>query len=127
MDTENLIAVWRRVLEASGASWALFENGTCVVLKEPDGDLREAAVALLGEYGPVRVGSEAGDFNVLTLKDDMGWLVTGHHPDVVTHVGPDEPTDPTHLAVGLHGRGKRHQDGTELRVVHVEDRRPADA
>jgi hypothetical protein len=126
MDTENLVEVWRRILEPSGSSWVLFEHGTCVVLKEPAGELAGHAVEILGKFGPVRVGSPAGDFNVLTLKDGLGWLVTGHHPDVFTYVAPDEPANPSHLAVGIHGRTKRHQDGTELRVLHVEDRRPAD-
>ncbi|WP_369264939.1 hypothetical protein [Streptomyces sp. R35] len=27
------------------------------------------------------------------------------------------------IAVGLFGRSKRHRDGTELHVVHVEDKR----
>lgn len=126
MDTEKLVEVWRLILTPSGTSWVLFEHGTCVMLKEPAEDLAEQASAILGEFGPVHVGSPAGDFNVLTLKDDLGWLVTGHHPDVVTYVAPDEPVDASHLAVGIHGRTKRHQDGTELRVLHVEDHRPAD-
>lgn len=121
--TESLVEAWRRILAPSGTSWVLFEHGTCVVLKEPADDLAGQALGILGEFGPVHVGSPAGDFNVLTLKDDLGWLVTSHHPDVVTHVALDEPVDPSHLAVGIHGRSKRHQDGTELRVVHVEDRR----
>ncbi|MFJ7077465.1 hypothetical protein [Streptomyces sp. NPDC098781] len=125
MDTESLVEVWRRILAPSGTSWVLFEHGTCVVLKEPAGDLAGQASGILGEFGPVRVGSSAGDFNVLTLKDDLGWLVTGHHPDVVTYVAPDEPVDPSHLTIGIHGRGKRHQDGTQLQIAHVEDRRPA--
>jgi hypothetical protein len=125
MDAEDLVELWRRILAPSGASWVLFEHGTCVVLKEPAGDLAGQASGILGEFGPVRVGSAAGDFNVLTLKDGTGWLVTGHHPDVVTYVALDEPADSSHPAVGIHGRGKRHQDGTALRVAHVEDRRPA--
>lgn len=124
VDTEELVAVWQRILAPSGTSWALFENGTCVVLREPAGELADQAVTVLREFGPVHVGSPAGDFNVLTLKDGTGWLVTGHHPDVVTYVALDEPADRSDLAVGIHGRTKRHQDGTALRVVHVEDRRP---
>lgn len=124
MDTEELVDIWRRILAPSGISWVLFENGTCVMLKEPEDELAGQAVDILGQFGPVHAGGPAGDFNVLGLKDGTGWLVTGHHPDVVTYVALDEPADPSHLAVGLHGRTKRHQDGTELRVVHVEDVRP---
>lgn len=124
VDTETLIDAWRRLLAGSGKSWVLFEHGTCVVLEEPEGQLAERATELLREFGPVQVAGPAGDFRVLELKNDVGWLVTGHHPDVVTFVGVDEPADPSHLAVGIHGRSKRDQDGRELHVVHVEDARP---
>ncbi|SNX64635.1 hypothetical protein SAMN06272735_6463 [Streptomyces sp. TLI_55] len=122
-DTEHLVEVWQRILAPSGVSWVLFENGTCVMLKEPDGELAGQAVEILRQYGPVRAGGPAGDFGTRALKDGTGWLVTGHHPDVVTYVGSEEPADPSNLAVGLHGRSKRHRDGTDLQVVHVEDTR----
>ena len=122
-DTEHLVEAWQRILEPSGVSWVLFENGTCVMLKEPDGELAGQAVEILRQYGPVRAGGPAGDFGTHPLKDGTGWLVTGHHPDVVTYVGSGEPADPSNLAVGLHGRSKRHRDGTDLQVVHVEDAR----
>ncbi|MFI1440496.1 hypothetical protein [Streptomyces fructofermentans] len=60
---------------------------------------------------------------MVDVQDAEGWVVTGHHDDVLTYVGPEESEDPGQLAVGLLGRSKRHRDGTELRVVHVEDRR----
>ncbi|MCW8378288.1 hypothetical protein [Streptomyces justiciae] len=122
-DTEHLVEVWQRILEPAGVSWVLFENGTCVMLKEPDGELAGQAVEILRQYGPVRAGGPAGDFGTQRLKDGTGWLVTGHHPDVVTYVGSAEPADASDLAVGLHGRSKRHRDGTDLQVVHVEDAR----
>ncbi|WP_333774436.1 hypothetical protein [Streptomyces sp. IBSBF 3136] len=121
MDIETLIGAWRRLLSGSGKSWVLFEHGTCVVLEEGEGELVDRATGILREYGPVSVGGPAGDFRVLELKDDEGWLVTGHHPDVLTYVALDEPEDSSHLAVGIHGRSKRDRDGTELHVVHVED------
>jgi hypothetical protein len=53
-------------------------------------------------------------------------VVTGHHPDVLTYVSPTEAEeDASTLAVGLTGRSKRDRDGTELNVIHVEDKRPA--
>ncbi|MFI6409006.1 hypothetical protein [Streptomyces sp. NPDC050548] len=121
VDSESLIAVWRRILVGSEKPWVLFEHGTCVLLEEPDGDHAEQATGILREFGPVQVATSAGDFRVLELKNGEGWLVTSHHRDVVTFVATDEPDDPSHLAVGIHGRSKRDQDGTELRVVHVED------
>jgi hypothetical protein len=134
METEELVSTWRRILcpvnpaAAEEKSWVLFDHGTCVVLPKPDPveDLGEQAVSLLAEYGPVYIGSPAGDFAVTHLEDVPGWCVTCHHDDVLTYV---EPTDVTRgagdLEVGLCGRSKRHMDGTELTVAHVEDRRPA--
>ncbi|MFJ1755530.1 hypothetical protein [Kitasatospora sp. NPDC088134] len=123
METELLVDVWKRLLLDPRASWVLFAHGTCVVLPAPEGDLAEQAVRLLGEVGPVHVGSAAADFGVIDVEGADGWVVTGHHDDVLTYVGPEEPGGREQLAVGLCGRAKRHLDGTELRVVHVEDRR----
>ncbi|TQK95850.1 hypothetical protein FB563_0770 [Streptomyces puniciscabiei] len=127
VDTETLIDAWRRLLAGSGKPWVLFEHGTCVVLEEAGGGLADRATEILRAYGPVHVGGPAGDFRVLELKNGEGWLVTGHHPDVVTFVPLDDSADPSHLAVGILGRSRRDRDGTELHVVHVEDDRPAEA
>ncbi|GAA3062001.1 hypothetical protein GCM10020254_02330 [Streptomyces goshikiensis] len=127
VNTDALIAVWQRLLADPRKSWVLFEHGTCVVLTAPAGELAVQAGEILAEFGPVSAGSPAGDFSVIDLKDAEGWVVTGHHNDVLTYVAPDEPHEQSHIVVGLFGRSKRHQDGTELRVVHVEDKRaPAD-
>ncbi|MFI8432769.1 hypothetical protein ACIGJO_03335 [Streptomyces sp. NPDC079020] len=127
VDTEILIDVWQRILVDPRKSWVLFEQGTCVVLTAPSGDLAEQATEILKEFGQAHAGSPAGDFGVIDLADAEGWVVTGHHADVLTYVGPDEHQDHSEIAVGLFGRSKRHTDGTELHVVHVEDRRgPAD-
>jgi hypothetical protein len=124
VDTETLIDAWRRLLTGSGKSWVLFEHGTCVVVEDPGGDdLAERATGILREYGPVHVATAAGDFRVLELEGDQGWLVTSHHPDVVTFVPLGDSEDDSHLAVGVLGRTRRDEDGTQLRVVHVEDTR----
>jgi hypothetical protein len=118
--------VWRRIIIEARKSWVLFENGTCVILMEPGDDLAVHAVALMKEWGPVHPGGPAGDFGVIELPDDLGWVVTGHHEDILTFVGPDEvPSgDVNDLVVGLLGRSKRDRDSGELRIIHVEDRRP---
>ncbi|MDQ0990538.1 hypothetical protein [Streptomyces sp. V3I7] len=123
VNTETLVDVWQRLLTDPHKSWVLFEHGTCVVLTAPDRDLAEQATEILREFGPVRAGSAAGDFGVIDVKDADGWVVTGHHQDVLSYVAPDEPSGPENFAVGMCGRSKRHRDGTELHVVHVEDRR----
>jgi len=72
---------------------------------------------------PPRYARNPRDFGVITLDPGPGWVVYGHHNDVLTYVGPDEVTDDSDLAVGLYGRGKRDRDGHELTAVHVEDKR----
>lgn len=123
MTPEETVEVWRRIIVGDHKSWVLFAHGTCVVLVEPADELGARAVELLRRYGPVRAGGPAGDFGVIELDPGPGWVVTGHHPDVLTYVAPDEVEDTGHLVVGVTGRGKRDRDGHELTVVHVEDRR----
>jgi hypothetical protein len=126
MDDEQLIAAWRGIINGPEKSWVLFGNGTCVILMQPQSDLAEQARELLREWGPVQAGSAAGDFGTIELEAG-GWAVTGHHNDILTYVGPEEfeSEDPGDLLVGLLGRSRRAQDAEELRVIHVEDRRPA--
>ncbi|MCX5443739.1 hypothetical protein OHB53_47825 [Streptomyces sp. NBC_00056] len=123
VNIEILINVWQRLLTDPRKSWVLFEHGTCVVLTAPVGELAEQATEIVKKFGPAQAGSSAGDFGVIDLKDTEGWVVTGYHNDVLTYVGPDEPMDESEITVGLFGRSKRHRDGTELHVVHVEDNR----
>ncbi|MFD4559305.1 hypothetical protein ACFWP5_34135 [Streptomyces sp. NPDC058469] len=61
------------------------EQGTCVVLTAPDGELAEQAAEILKRFGPVHAGSAAGDFGVIDLEVAEGWVVTGHHNDVLTY------------------------------------------
>lgn len=126
MSEQDLVGTWRRTIRGESKSWVVFAHGTCVVLPDPgpDVDLAAQAIDILREYGPVHAGSPAGDFGTITLDPGPGWVVYGHHNDVLTYVGPDEISDTSDLAVGLYGRGKRDQDGRELEVVHVEDKRP---
>jgi hypothetical protein len=123
--TDPTIARWRRMSITAGKSWVLFGHDTCVVFDEPEGDIAEQAHALLREWGPVQVGTPSADFNVGALEEVTGWLVTCHHPRIVTYVGPDEGlgSAAAEVIVGLLGRAKRHQDAQEQAVVHVEDRR----
>ncbi|MET8832486.1 hypothetical protein ABZV78_01015 [Micromonospora sp. NPDC004540] len=125
MSHEDLADVWRRIIVGDGKSWVVYRHGTCVVFPDPgpDTDLAARATDILREYGPVHAGGPAGDFGTITLDPGPGWVVYGHHNDVLTYVGPGEVEDPSDLRVGLYGRSKRNRDGHELEVVHVEDRR----
>jgi hypothetical protein len=120
----ELIENWRRIIVGGHKSWALFSNGSCVILMRPEGDLRLQAVELMKTYGPVHAGGPAGDFSVIDLDDDPGWVVTSHHPDILTYVSPDEVGEQSsELAIGLLGRSKRDLDAAELTVIHIEDNR----
>ena len=122
-DTDRLVETWRQIIVGDGRSWVAFEHGTCVVLAEPADDLAVRAVEILREFGPVRTGTPAADFGTVPLGAAPGWVVTGHHPGVLTYVAPGELPEPDNLAVGLTGRSKRDLDAHELTVVHVEDKR----
>jgi hypothetical protein len=123
-DAKALVDTWRRIIVGEGKSWVLFKHGTCVILMAtPPGELQEQAMALLKEWGPVVPGTPAGDFDVIELQDDPGWVVTCHHPDILTYVGVDEFEEgetPDDVVIGLIGRSKRDQDAAELEVVHIE-------
>ena len=123
----DYVEAWRRTIIGENKSWVIFKHGTCVVLVDPgpDADLAAEAVEILRQYGPVYAGSAAGDFGTITLDPGPGFVVTGHHNDVLTFVDPDEVSEQTDVTVGLHGRHKRDQDGHDLEVIHVEDRRPS--
>lgn len=124
MEGTELIEAWRDTISGFDKSWVAFENGTCVVLMEPEDDLGKQAVELLREFGPVHAGSSFGDFNVITLDDGRGWVVTCHHNDILTMVGPNEAnTDDSDLSIGLLGRSKRGLDAEQLNVLHIEDNR----
>lgn len=120
----QLITLWRNIIVGDDKSWVLFENGTCVILMEPEIDLSAQAVKLMKEWGPVYPGSSAGDFSTITLEDGSGWVVTSHHHDILTYVAPEEAGDnPNEISVGLLGRSKRNQDAETLVVIHTEDKR----
>ncbi|MFC0554977.1 hypothetical protein ACFFHJ_29185 [Planotetraspora thailandica] len=122
MNQTAVVETWRRLLDPAKC-WVLFAHGTCVILMEPADDLAQQAISLLRKYGPVHAGTPAGDFNIINLDDAPGWAITGHHPDVLTYVDPGELEDHDDLTVGLFGRNKRDQDGHELQVIHIEDKR----
>lgn len=126
MNTETLIDTWRQLLVDPHASWVLFAHGTCVVLTDPGPDLAAQATEILREFGPAHAGDQSGDFGVITPDQVAGWVVTGHCRDVLTYVGPEGMEDASEVAIGVTGRTHRGQDGAELRVVHVEDRRAAE-
>lgn len=118
MDTAALVDAWRATLRP-GRAWVAFANGTCVVLKDPK-DARSEATALLRRYGPVGPGGPSADFGTVTLDDGRGWVVTGHHPDILVLVTAGEAPGGEDVVIGLLGRQKRAEDAARLEIVHVE-------
>ena len=120
-----LIEIWRSIIVGDKKSWVLFKHGTCIILVDPEMDLRAQALALMQEWGPVHAGSSAGDFGVVSLRDAPGWVVTSHHNDILTYVGPDEFEGgaANDVTVGLIGRDKRDRDAREHEIIHAEDKR----
>jgi hypothetical protein len=122
---DDLIALWRGIINDNSKSWVLFEHGTCVTLMQPGADLAVQATALLAEWGPMQVGTPSADFNVVELANSQGWVVTCHHPDILAYVPANEANTPQtpEMLIGLIGRSIRAQDAEELNVIHVEDKR----
>lgn len=120
--------IWRNIIRGSEKSWVLFKHETCVIFPKPIESLENGAIELMKEYGPVHVGSPAGDFTTIKLINDPGWVVAGHQPDILTYVSPAElgTGKASDVAIGLAGRSKRDLDAKELHVVHVEDKRQSD-
>jgi hypothetical protein len=127
MDDErnDLVEIWRSIIQGDSKSWVLFEHGTCVILMQPEVDLAAQAKVLLAEWGPVQVGTDSADFNVIELENGSGWVVTCHHPDILTFVPADEDKadEPAEIMIGLMGRSVRDEDAKELKVIHIEDKR----
>ena len=123
--SQQLIEIIRRLLDSFEKPWALFKNGTCVIMPEPEGDPKEQAIDILREWGSVHVGGPAGDFNTLKLKGHPGWIETCHHPAIATYVDENEikAEDSSDVAIGLLGRAKRQQDTDELEILHVEEQK----
>jgi hypothetical protein len=119
---------WRSILSAgSTKSWVLFEKGTIVILMDPTtDDLETQAIDILKVWGPVHVATPSADFNVIDLSEEEvgGFVVTGHHKDVLNYVPGDAVREGApSMVAGLIGRGYRDEDAKGLRVVHVEDKR----
>ena len=122
MEKQKLIEMCQQSINDINKHWVLFEYGTCVIVMQPQGktewELEAQAKALLSEFGPVHVGTPSGDFRTVVLDNDLGWVVTCHHPDILTFVGLEDGED-NQLTLGLMGRSWRDLDSKELQVIAV--------
>ncbi|WP_431609928.1 hypothetical protein [Chryseobacterium sp. 'Rf worker isolate 10'] len=103
--------------------WVLFENGTYIIFDDISTieDVKEEAIKLMKEFGPVSAGGPAGDFSVIHLNLTDGWLVSGHGYGMYTYVHPSEldSESPNDLEIGLYGRSKRDSDGQSTEIIHI--------
>ena len=111
---------WKLLLDHLDKPWVVFSHGTCVILREPEPDIARQATELIAQW-PVHAGSELGDFNVVTLTDVPGWVITYAHPDILTYLAPEEVerVDAPTVVLGLLGRAKRDKDAHEKRIIFV--------
>ena len=122
----NYQDVWQTLIADKQKSWVLFENGTCVVLPQPDHDLSEQAKTVLAPYAEEIVGSSMGDFSVLLLEDYPGWIIGSDHPDILNYVAPEDVSaDTNDMLVGLTGRQQRSDDAQQLKIIYIQDQRPS--
>lgn len=119
----NYIEAWQELM-IEPYPWVLFENGTCVILMKPSDHPAEQEAATLLKNLFSSTGEEFGDYGVLKLSLNKGWIVTSTPPDIVTLVKynevPEEYRDDT-LSIGSHGKNKRKMDAQACRVIHVAD------
>ncbi len=116
---EELISIYKKVIEPKLKDWVVFEHGTCVILYHPPKDLKAEAIVVLQKYGQVYPGSESADFTV--MKSDTGWIITGSQPGILNYVSEDEGKGKEDYEIGLIGRNQKEQDSKELKIVYVNN------
>ena len=117
----DLINIYKKIITDQSASWVLFKHGTCVMLLEPQKDIKEQGVKILREHGSVIPGTTSGDFEVTKIPEINGWVVTGDYPGIMMYVPSEEGKMKGDFEIGIIGRTHREQDAKDLEIVHVED------
>ncbi|MDP3941386.1 MAG: hypothetical protein Q8Q49_03700 [bacterium] len=119
----DFVKVYKKVVTNPSMRWVLFKNGTCVMPLSPQKDVREQAIKILKEHGPVVAGTPSGDFEVTKIPEINGWVVTGDYPGIMTYISAEEAGKKNDdFEIGMIGRTKREADAKGLEVVHVEDK-----
>ncbi|MDO8583062.1 MAG: hypothetical protein Q7R51_00855 [bacterium] len=126
MKSKNeLIRVYKKILKGNFVGWVIFSHGTCVVVPHIDKAIRDDAISILQKYGKVIPGTPLGDFNITSLKDSLGWVVTGGSPDILNFIAIDETKEKSDdVKIGLLARKRKELDAKELKVIHVEQITP---
>lgn len=99
-NSEELIKVYKKVVDPKLPNWVVFENGTCVIIYHPPKDLEAEAKEVSQKYGTVTTGSESADFTV--TKVDNGWIVS-----------EEEGYGKEDYEIGLLGRNEKEQDSDD--------------
>lgn len=115
-NSEELVKIYKKVIEPKLKDWVVFEHGTCVIIYHPPKNLKAEAIEVLKRYGQVQPGTSTADFNV--LKVDQGWIVAGDQPGVLNYVFEDEGKEKEDYEIGLLGRNKKEQDSKELKAIY---------
>lgn len=127
--TSPLIQNCKNVVEGKfhvkNKSWVLFENQTVVILEDATPSAASAsqqATQIMKDYGPVYVGTPAGEFDVLSDDESKGWVVTtGHCENMFTFIDKKQVNHEAGMfVIGLLGRAMRSKDGKQTNVIHVE-------
>ena len=121
----TLVQTWQRLLQFDPRPWVVFENGTCVVLADPEDNIEVQAQRILAASGPDGAHPAPSEMNVVTPYEMPGWVVSGHDPNVLVYVGFGEAGSPDTKKedVALAGRAKLAKDAETLAIIHVEERR----
>jgi len=119
-----------KTVSSPAVAWVLFANGSFIVLESDaaENELREQALEIIKQYGPVSPGTASADFEVSALQHTGGWAVSSHGEGLFTYVHPSEVEGPhaTDLEVGLTGRAKRDADSREREIIYVHTKAGAD-
>jgi len=125
MDSNKLLEHVKLAINPQFTHWVLFANGTYIIIEDSTvKDESTYCTEIMKEYGPVYVGSPAGDFSVTHLNKTEGWVVGGHYYGMYTYVNPEELKgqnieNPSDADIGLFGRNKREIDGKDCKIIHV--------
>lgn len=116
-NSEELVAIYKKIVEPKLKDWVVFENGTCVIIYNLKGDLKTEVIEIMKKYGAVTPGTQSADFTV--IKVDSGWVVAGNQPGILNYVSEAEGNGKEDPEIGLIGRNKKEQDSKELKVIYI--------
>src|SRR5690554_1988308 len=123
VETKSLLDNVRLAINPKFKDWVLFENGTYIIFDDiaQIENIETEAIGLMKEFGPVHAGGPAGDFNVISLNETEGWVVSGHGYGMYTYVNPSElaTNSPDDVSIGLYGRSKRNNDGENPKIIYI--------